>query len=170
MARLVRDEGVVLAREDFLETDLLMTLPAVYALILAFLQSLGVGRGPGTSSLGSSTFWTFLGTGVPWGLCGLWCYEGLHLVSGAGRAPVPGLRGRRELSPTFWRSLLAFQWLPVWAAGRVALKEEDVPRAWRSCGSSFPTKCGGKMPRVEQILVKLNFEVIHYEAESYIVS
>lgn len=40
MARLVRDEGVVLAWEDFLETDLLVPQPAVYALLLTFSSKL----------------------------------------------------------------------------------------------------------------------------------
>ncbi|MEN3010933.1 MAG: DNA repair protein RecO [Candidatus Bipolaricaulaceae bacterium] len=34
------------------------------------------------------------------------------------------------LSPAFWRYLLALQRLSVWAAGWVAMKEEEVEKAW----------------------------------------
>jgi len=217
MAQLVRDEGVVLSRQDFMETDVLVTLftqrhgkirvlakrarrlssesgayldlmhrveviyyqrrevhllreaslirsfprirgdlsrtevalaslslaqeilpeaqpnPEAYRLLLSFLQALEGGVEPKKAGLSFSLH-----------LCGLLGY-GPHLdgcvVCGRtedltwslerGGLLCRACGGEGEmLAPRFWRYLLALQKLPVWAAGRVAMGEEEVEKAW----------------------------------------
>ncbi len=217
MAQLVRDEGVVLAREDHMETDLIATAltknhgklrilakaarrltspsgavldvanrveliyyrrrelpllreaslmrgflrmregparleaalrglawardilpegqpePRAYHLVLSFLQTLEGGSSPDKVLL---SFVLHLLSLLGYGphlegcvVCG--ATEELTWSMERGGLICRGCGGEGEaLAPDFWRYLLAFQRLPVWAAGRIAMKEEDFQRAW----------------------------------------
>lgn len=217
MAQLVRDEGVVLAREDYMETDLLVTLltrghgklrlvakrarritsesgayldltnlvqviyyarrglpllrevslirafprihedlarteaaltgllltreilpeqqhqPEAYRLLLSFLRALETAREPRKILLSFGLHLVeLLGYGPHLEGCVVCGREDQLTWSGErGGLLCRGCGGEgEELSPGFCRYLLAFQRLPVWAAGRVAMKGEEVEKAW----------------------------------------
>lgn len=217
MAQLVRDEGVVLAREDHMETDIIATVltknhgklrilakgarrltspsgavldvanrveliyyrrrelpllreatlirsfshvredlarleaalrglalardvlpegqpePRAYPLVLSFLQTLE-GGSPPAKVLFSFVLHllSLLGYGPHLeGCVACGAKEELTWSGERGGLVCRKCGGEGEaLAPDFWRYLLAFQKLPVWAAGRIAMKGEDLQRAW----------------------------------------
>lgn len=123
-------KGLALAREILPEHQ---AESAVYRLLLSFLQTLEGGGDPAKTVLSFALHLLgLLGYGPHVGgcvVCG--ATEELTWSGERGGLLCRKCGGEGEtLAPEFWRYLLAFQKLPVWAAGRIAMKGEEVQRAW----------------------------------------
>jgi DNA repair protein RecO (recombination protein O) len=120
--------GLILARDLLPE---LQPQSEAYFLLLSFLRALDFGVAPRALLLAFGLQWAkALGYGPHLGGCvGCGGKEELTFSPERGGLLCRKCGGEGEfLSPAFWRSLEALQKLPLFAAGRIRLKEEEIER------------------------------------------